>query len=105
MKDRVRIEDPSKLKAEEPYLIATSTISVLYSLQAYSKCYPYMNKRELITKCADAWETLSARNHASRQSINRKVMAMKMDPKADPSVLEHLEALKVSFGTLKQILN
>lgn len=99
MKERVRIEEPMKLKADEPSQIATSTITTFYSLQGYTKCYPYMDSRALITKCADAWEALSARNHAARQYISRKVMAMKMDPKADPNVLEHLEALKVDFGT------
>ena len=95
---RVKIEEPIKLKEGEPYQIASSAISALSSLQAYSRCYPYMDSSELITKCADAWEALSARNHAAKQYINRKLMAMKMDPKADPSALLHLESLKVDFG-------
>ena len=58
-----------------------------------------MDSCELINKCAYAWEALSARNHASKSYINRKVMTMKMDPKADPNTLEHLELLKADFGT------
>jgi hypothetical protein len=62
-----------------------------------------MNSCALIAKCADAWEALSARNYASRQYVNRKVMTMKMDPKADPVALEHLEMLKSDFGELKSV--
>ena len=100
IQDRVKIEEPMKQKSNEPYDATLKTISALQSIQCYSQCFPYMNSCKLIHMCASAWEALSARNYAAKQSINRKLMAMKMDPKADPIVMEHLEVLKSDYGEL-----
>ena len=57
-----------------------------------------MDSCDLISKCASAWEALSARNHACKNYLNRRIMIMKTDPKADPDKLQSLEALKSDFG-------
>ena len=101
IRERVRLEEPLKLKEDEAYEIARSSISALELLQSYSKCYPYMDNTALIHKCARAWEALSFRNHASRQYIKRRLMIMKNDPKAvkaNPDLLQRMESLILDFG-------
>lgn len=75
------------------------SIQVLEDAQEYSKCYPYMDVSSLIcTHLHDGWEALSATNHAARQQLNRRIMNMKLDPKANPAVLENLEMLRDEFN-------
>lgn len=74
-------------------------------MQSYSKCYPYMDVKVLIHKLYDQWEILTQKNYAAKQQINRKIMMMKMDPKADQDLLQTLEVLKEEYLTCITLSN
>ncbi len=70
----------------------------LEAIQQYTRCYPSMDVPALIHQLFDAWEGICAINHAARQQLNRRLSTMKMDPKADPIVLEHLEKMRDEYA-------
>ncbi len=91
-------EDPLKLKKGEPIEFANLAISAINSSQIYSRCFPYLDTPKLIGLCKDVWESLSAKNYAAKQYLNRKLTLMKADPKADPDVVTNIEILKCDYG-------
>lgn len=98
---RLNTEEPLKLKQGEPIEFAAQAISAINSSQMYSKCFAYLETPKLIGMCKDVWESLSARNHAAKQYLNRKLTLMKADPKADPDVVANIELLKADYGKMK----
>jgi len=96
IRDRFHTEEPLKLKQGEPIEIATLSMSAIHSSQIYSRCC--LDTPKLIQMCKDVWESLSARNHAAKQYLSRKLTLMKADPKADPDVLATIEVLKSDYG-------
>lgn len=57
-----------------------------------------MNVQTLVGKIFDLFSILIEKFHCAKQQLNRRTMAMKMDPKADSVVLAMLESLKDEFG-------
>ena len=95
------IEQLVKAKPGEVAHRTQSSIHVLEDAQEYSRCYPYMDVSSLIcTHIYNGWEALSATNHAARHQLNRRIMNMKLDPKANPTVLENLEVLRDEYTSM-----
>ena len=54
----------------------------------------------ICTQLHNGWEALSATNYAARHQLNRRIMNMKLDPKANLTVLENLEMLRDEYTSM-----
>lgn len=68
-------------------------INTLNSIQNLTKCYSYMNASLLINQLTDAWDEFCKENTDVMQQLNRKLINLKGDPKADPQNLAVTESL------------
>lgn len=95
----------NQIQPGEPMLSTKDTISALNSIQSYTNCYPYMDAAHLISKLYELWELQSRKNHAGRQQLTRKIMSMRMDPKADQDLLQMSEILKEEYADCLALSN
>jgi len=82
----------------EPIALLQNYLESLSTIQSYSAVYPSMNVQTLVGKLFDLFSILIEKCYCAKQQLNRRTMAMKMDPKADAEVLAMLELLKDEFG-------
>jgi len=72
--------------------VPLTMMRVLREAQLYIRSYPYLDATRLIDWLADSWEALCRGIAVALSQLRRKISSTKKNAKADPQVLESLEA-------------
>ena len=59
-----------------------SPAEALLSVQAHSRCYPYMDSAKLIELLVESWEALCNRRDVETRDITKKISRLQNNPKA-----------------------
>jgi len=73
--------------------VTHKTIHALELALAYSKCYPYMNPKQLVNILLETWEKISSLRSTDQMQVKRKYCLLKSDTRTDKNLLLSVDNL------------